>query len=230
MIRDGKEFTKLEGTIGARYAAAAGESPVVCELLEEHYRPRSRRGRPARRRGRRRAGRGRPAGQPGGLLAGRLRPDRRQGPLRAAAPHPGRAAHPDRPRRAPGSRKRRWRRPSPATRRWRMRTAGGAALGELLDLRPHAPGRAPGRRGRLAGGGPGGPARPRERSDRRGRLGAGARRLPGAAGLPAARQGLQALPQHPGGPHARGGGSRRLRGPLAGGGRHSRRPGVRRAA
>ncbi|MBK7701708.1 MAG: glycine--tRNA ligase subunit beta [bacterium] len=41
MIRDGKEFTKLEGTIGARYAAAAGESPAVCELLEEYYRPRS---------------------------------------------------------------------------------------------------------------------------------------------------------------------------------------------
>ncbi len=41
MIRDGKEFTKLEGTIGARYAAAAGESPAVCSLLEEYYRPRS---------------------------------------------------------------------------------------------------------------------------------------------------------------------------------------------
>ncbi|MDO9170868.1 MAG: glycine--tRNA ligase subunit beta [bacterium] len=41
MIRDGKEFTKLEGTIGARYAAAAGEAPAVCSLLEEYYRPRS---------------------------------------------------------------------------------------------------------------------------------------------------------------------------------------------
>ena len=41
MIRDGKEFTKLEGTIGARYAAASGEPPAVCALLEEYYRPRS---------------------------------------------------------------------------------------------------------------------------------------------------------------------------------------------
>ncbi len=41
MIRDGKEFTKLEGVIGARYAAAAGESPEVCRILEEYHRPRS---------------------------------------------------------------------------------------------------------------------------------------------------------------------------------------------
>jgi len=40
MIRDGKEFTKLEGTIGARYAAAAGESDVVCDILEQYHRPR----------------------------------------------------------------------------------------------------------------------------------------------------------------------------------------------
>ncbi|MBU1674180.1 glycine--tRNA ligase subunit beta [bacterium] len=40
MIRDGKEFTKLEGTIGARYAAAAGESEVVCGILEQYHRPR----------------------------------------------------------------------------------------------------------------------------------------------------------------------------------------------
>lgn len=41
MIRDGKEFTKLEGTIAARYAAAAGEAPDVCGLLEDFYSPRS---------------------------------------------------------------------------------------------------------------------------------------------------------------------------------------------
>jgi len=40
MIRDGKEFTKLEGTIGARYAAAAGESAQVCDILEHYHRPR----------------------------------------------------------------------------------------------------------------------------------------------------------------------------------------------
>jgi tetrameric-type glycyl-tRNA synthetase beta subunit len=40
MIRDGKEFTKLEGVIGARYAAAAGEAPEVCKAIEEHYAPR----------------------------------------------------------------------------------------------------------------------------------------------------------------------------------------------
>ncbi len=40
MIRDGKEFTKLEGTIGARYAAAAGETAEVCDILETYPRPR----------------------------------------------------------------------------------------------------------------------------------------------------------------------------------------------
>ena len=40
MIRDGKEFTKLEGVIGARYAAAAGEPDEVCALLETYPRPR----------------------------------------------------------------------------------------------------------------------------------------------------------------------------------------------
>ncbi len=30
MIRDGKEFTKLEGVIAARYAEQAGEDPAVC--------------------------------------------------------------------------------------------------------------------------------------------------------------------------------------------------------
>jgi len=41
MIKDGKEFTKLEGIIAARYAAAAGEAPGVCRILEEFHRPRS---------------------------------------------------------------------------------------------------------------------------------------------------------------------------------------------
>ena len=41
MIRDGKEFTKLEGMIGARYAARAGEDPEVCSAIEGHYLPRS---------------------------------------------------------------------------------------------------------------------------------------------------------------------------------------------
>jgi glycyl-tRNA synthetase beta chain len=41
MIRDGKEFTKLEGFIGARYAARAGEPEDVCRAIERHYWPRS---------------------------------------------------------------------------------------------------------------------------------------------------------------------------------------------
>ncbi len=41
MIRDGKEFTKLEGFIGARYAARAGEPEDVCLAIERHYYPRS---------------------------------------------------------------------------------------------------------------------------------------------------------------------------------------------
>jgi glycyl-tRNA synthetase beta chain len=41
MIKDGKEFTKLEGLIGARYAALAGESPEVCRAIVRHYFPRS---------------------------------------------------------------------------------------------------------------------------------------------------------------------------------------------
>jgi glycyl-tRNA synthetase beta chain len=44
MIKDGKEFTKLEGFIGARYAALAGESDEVCTAIEQHYLPRSARG------------------------------------------------------------------------------------------------------------------------------------------------------------------------------------------
>ncbi len=41
MIRDGKEFTKLEGFIGARYAELAGEDPDVVRAMEFHYAPRS---------------------------------------------------------------------------------------------------------------------------------------------------------------------------------------------
>ncbi len=41
MIRDGKEFTKLEGYIGSRYAALAGEQADVCQAIERHYFPRS---------------------------------------------------------------------------------------------------------------------------------------------------------------------------------------------
>ena len=41
MIKDGKEFTKLEGYIGARYAERAGEDPAVCRAIEHHHDPRS---------------------------------------------------------------------------------------------------------------------------------------------------------------------------------------------
>jgi len=41
MIKDGKEFTKLEGLIGARYAAQAGENDEVCRAIERFYYPRS---------------------------------------------------------------------------------------------------------------------------------------------------------------------------------------------
>ena len=41
MIKDGKEFTKLEGFIGARYAALAGENSAVCRAIEQHFLPRS---------------------------------------------------------------------------------------------------------------------------------------------------------------------------------------------
>ncbi len=40
MIKDGKEFTKLEGVMAARYAARAGEAPDVCLALERHHLPR----------------------------------------------------------------------------------------------------------------------------------------------------------------------------------------------
>jgi glycyl-tRNA synthetase beta chain len=41
MIKDGKEFTKLEGFIGARYAELAGESAETCRAIHRHYLPRS---------------------------------------------------------------------------------------------------------------------------------------------------------------------------------------------
>jgi glycyl-tRNA synthetase beta chain len=41
MIKDGKEFTKLEGFIGARYAELAGENAAVCAAIETHYLPRT---------------------------------------------------------------------------------------------------------------------------------------------------------------------------------------------
>ncbi len=41
MIKDGKEFTKLEGFIGARYAELAGEPAEVCRAIHRHYLPRS---------------------------------------------------------------------------------------------------------------------------------------------------------------------------------------------
>ncbi len=40
MIKDGKEFTRLEGIIGAHYARRAGESEQVCRAIERHYLPR----------------------------------------------------------------------------------------------------------------------------------------------------------------------------------------------
>ncbi len=40
MVRDGKEFTALEGVIGAEYARAAGEAREVCTAIAEQYLPR----------------------------------------------------------------------------------------------------------------------------------------------------------------------------------------------
>jgi glycyl-tRNA synthetase beta chain len=40
MIKDGKEFTKLEGVMASRYAARAGEAPEVCCALERYHLPR----------------------------------------------------------------------------------------------------------------------------------------------------------------------------------------------
>ena len=40
MIKDGKEFTGLQGIVGARYGRAGGEPEEVCRALEEQYLPR----------------------------------------------------------------------------------------------------------------------------------------------------------------------------------------------
>jgi len=41
MIRDGKEFTALQGVIGAHYATACSESDAVATAIREHYQPRT---------------------------------------------------------------------------------------------------------------------------------------------------------------------------------------------
>jgi len=41
MIRDGKEFTSLQGVIGSHYARACGESDAVATAIGEHYAPRA---------------------------------------------------------------------------------------------------------------------------------------------------------------------------------------------
>jgi len=41
MIRDGKEFTSLEGYIGSEYGRAEGLSGDVCKVIEDHYKPRN---------------------------------------------------------------------------------------------------------------------------------------------------------------------------------------------
>ncbi len=40
MVKDGKEFTLLQGYIGREYARASGEPDPVCEAIYEHYFPR----------------------------------------------------------------------------------------------------------------------------------------------------------------------------------------------
>ncbi len=40
MVRDGKEFTELQGTMGREYALASGESQAVATAIYEHYLPR----------------------------------------------------------------------------------------------------------------------------------------------------------------------------------------------
>jgi len=40
MIRDGKEFTKLQGVMGSEYARVSGEPEEVCAAIAEHYLPR----------------------------------------------------------------------------------------------------------------------------------------------------------------------------------------------
>lgn len=41
MIRDGKEFTNLEGYIGSEYAKAEGLPEEICKVIEDHYKPRN---------------------------------------------------------------------------------------------------------------------------------------------------------------------------------------------
>jgi glycyl-tRNA synthetase beta chain len=41
MIRDGKEFTNLEGYIGSEYGRAEGLSEEVCKVIKDHYKPRN---------------------------------------------------------------------------------------------------------------------------------------------------------------------------------------------
>ena len=41
MIRDGKEFTSLEGYIGSEYGKAEGLNKDVCKIIEEHYKPKN---------------------------------------------------------------------------------------------------------------------------------------------------------------------------------------------
>lgn len=41
MIRDGKEFTSLEGYVGSEYGKAEGINKDVCKIIEEHYKPRN---------------------------------------------------------------------------------------------------------------------------------------------------------------------------------------------
>jgi len=41
MIKDGKEFTLLQGRIGSHYAREGGEDPAVAEAVDQHYWPRT---------------------------------------------------------------------------------------------------------------------------------------------------------------------------------------------
>ncbi|MBN1694771.1 glycine--tRNA ligase subunit beta [candidate division WOR-3 bacterium] len=41
MIRDGKEFTNLEGYIGSEYGRAEGLPEEICRVIEDHYKPRN---------------------------------------------------------------------------------------------------------------------------------------------------------------------------------------------
>jgi glycyl-tRNA synthetase beta chain len=41
MIRDGKEFTSLEGYIGSEYGREEGINKDICKIIEEHYKPKN---------------------------------------------------------------------------------------------------------------------------------------------------------------------------------------------